>query len=65
MAQWYSDNANHVGSTNPEGFVIRTTEGFSMQAFDDCVAKYVREGHIQTEDSWRRTWKAAKLRIKD
>lgn len=50
-----------TGSCNPEGFVIRTTDGFPTGLFESHLAKYVREGHVQTEDSWRRTWKAAKL----
>lgn len=50
-----------VGSCHPEGFVIRTAEGFSQDAFDRHVAKYVREGHVQTDETWRRTWKQAKL----
>jgi hypothetical protein len=29
--------------------------------FERCVAKYVRKGHIQTDDSWLRTWTKASL----
>lgn len=49
------------GSCGPEGFVVRAAGGFAVKEFDVHVAKYVREGHVQTEDSWRRTWKPAKL----
>ena len=50
-----------AGSCHPEGFVIRTTDGFPLSVFESHVAKYVREGHVQTDEAWRRTWKQAKL----
>lgn len=51
-----------IGSCHPEGFVIRTTRGFPYASLASSAAKYVRAGHVQTEDSWRRTWKQAKLK---
>jgi hypothetical protein len=35
-----------------EGFVVRTTKGFNYENFSECVTKYVREGHVQTEQHW-------------
>jgi hypothetical protein len=55
-------NRSKCGSCTPEGFVVRTLEGFSYERFDSHVAKFVRRGHIQTDETWRRTWRAAKLK---
>lgn len=49
------------GVDGPEGFVIRIADGFHNNDFEKCVAKFVRKGHIQTDEDWSRTWKAAKL----
>ncbi len=51
-----------TGTCTPEGFVIRTVAGFPFDQLENHVAKYVRAGHVQTDDSWRRTWRQAKLR---
>lgn len=53
-------NTSQCGSCNPEGFVIRTVRGYPYEALEGHTAKYVRAGHIQTEESWKRTWKQAK-----
>lgn len=50
-----------LGSCHPEGFVIRTVEQFPYDNLDKHVAKFVRAGHVQTEESWKRTWRQAKL----
>ena len=44
-----------------EGFVIRPLESFSDDMFSTHVAKYVRKGHVQTEDHWSKNWKQAKI----
>jgi len=36
----------------PEGFVIRLAQGFPADQFSHSIAKYVRKGHVQTDDSW-------------
>eukprot|EP01012_Entosiphon_sulcatum_P031287 TRINITY_DN3924_c0_g1_i2.p1 TRINITY_DN3924_c0_g1~~TRINITY_DN3924_c0_g1_i2.p1 ORF type:complete len:1006 (-),score=130.86 TRINITY_DN3924_c0_g1_i2:8-3025(-) len=48
-------------SVQPEGFVMRVTRGWNDAAFTSSIAKYVRKDHIQTDASWRRTWKKAQL----
>ena len=63
----YSEKVNFnyltfIGSCEPEGFVIRTARGFPFNSLESCAAKYVRAGHVQTEETWRRTWKQAKLK---
>jgi hypothetical protein len=35
-----------------EGYVIRLSDRFSFNDFDRSVAKYVRPGHVQTDDHW-------------
>jgi len=37
-----------------EGFVVRLVEGFHYSRFRVSVAKWVREGHVQTSHNWRR-----------
>jgi len=36
-----------------EGYCVRSALGFSISEFSDNVAKYVRAGHIQTDDHWK------------
>jgi hypothetical protein len=38
-----------------EGYVVRLTRGFHYREFRHCVAKYVREGHVQTNEHWSRS----------
>ncbi|MEO1173556.1 MAG: RNA ligase family protein [Myxococcota bacterium] len=35
-----------------EGFVVRSAAGFPFDRFADHVAKWVRRGHVQTDDHW-------------
>lgn len=35
-----------------EGFVVRVAEGFNMSEFSKNVGKYVRKGHVQTDEHW-------------
>ena len=35
-----------------EGYVIRTFEGFHYDDFPNNVAKFVRRGHVQTDQHW-------------
>lgn len=43
----------------PEGFVIRVTRGFPKSDFETCMGKYVRAGHLQTKEDFRRNWQAS------
>jgi ATP-dependent RNA circularization protein (DNA/RNA ligase family) len=36
-----------------EGFVIRNASAFSYETFQANIAKYVRAGHVQTDDHWK------------
>lgn len=46
-----------------EGFVIRLARGFDDDQFSNCVAKYVREGHVQSDEHWKVNWKPARFKI--
>lgn len=35
-----------------EGYVVRSTDSFSIDDFSTNVAKFVRKNHVQTEDHW-------------
>jgi len=35
-----------------EGYVVRLTDEFYYDYFDMSVAKYVRKGHVQTDQHW-------------
>ena len=48
-------------SVCPEGFVVRATGSFKDSNLSMNVAKYVRANHVQTNSTWRRTWKKAKI----
>ena len=47
----------------PEGFVIRVTRGFPGSGFETAIGKYVRAGHVQTKEDWRRTWQPSVDRV--
>lgn len=44
-----------------EGFVIQIEDAFHQDDFRNCLAKYVRAGHVQTDQHWSRNWKPCKL----
>ncbi len=41
-----------LDTTSCEGYVVRTTESFSYDSFNQHVAKWVRKGHVMTNDHW-------------
>jgi len=57
----------------PEGFVVRRAGRIPLAAkprtasekaavnFETSVAKYVRKNHVQTDPSWKRTWRKAHI----
>lgn len=38
--------------TGMEGYVLRTVDGFHVKDFDKYVGKFVRKGHVQTDQHW-------------
>jgi hypothetical protein len=45
-----------------EGIVSRRAEEFGVGDFAHHVFKYVRKGHVKTDEHWTRNWKRARLR---
>jgi hypothetical protein len=46
------DMANKIDAEKQEGFVVRIADGFEYDDFNKCVAKWVRNGHVQTGEHW-------------
>jgi hypothetical protein len=44
-----------------EGIVSRNALGFAVDCFERNVFKYVRKGHVKTDEHWTRNWHRAKL----
>jgi hypothetical protein len=44
-----------------EGIVSRSTAEYPVEAFAANVLKYVRKGHVKTDEHWTRHWKRATL----
>ena len=44
-----------------EGIVSRNAGEFPVEDFQQNVFKYVRKGHVKTDEHWTRNWKRAKL----
>ena len=63
ITQWFEQHLREPSALGPhrEGFVMQVTERFHNDSFGDVVAKYVRKGHVQTDEHWTRNWKPAAL----
>ncbi len=51
-------------SENPctvEGVVSRNIDEYAVNALGENVFKYVRKGHVKTNEHWTRNWQRAKL----
>lgn len=44
-----------------EGIVSRNMMGFKNELLSENVFKYVRKGHVKTDEHWTRNWKRAPL----
>lgn len=47
--------------TEKEGVVMRLTSSYGIEEFPNCVCKWVRPHHVQTDEHWTRNWKKAEL----
>lgn len=47
--------------TTMEGIVTRNADGYFTDAFAQNVFKYVRKGHVKTDEHWTRNWQRATL----
>lgn len=45
-----------------EGIVSRNADAFSSASFAQNVFKWVRKGHVKTDEHWTRNWKRARLK---
>lgn len=45
-----------MGGESVEGFVIRVVDSFKSEDFAKNVIKYVRKGHVQTDEHWSKNW---------
>lgn len=46
------DLVNTLNLDKVEGYVVRITDSFDIDSFDQCLAKFVRRGHVQTDEHW-------------
>jgi hypothetical protein len=44
-----------------EGIVSRNAKEYPVRDFERNVFKYVRKGHVKTDEHWTRNWRRAKL----
>lgn len=44
-----------------EGIVTRNADGYAVDDMEKNVFKYVRKGHVKTDEHWTRSWKRARL----
>ena len=65
----WAQEASIFGSTDTllekdcsrEGIVSRNINEYPVSEFANNVFKYVRKGHVKTDEHWTRNWKRAKL----
>ena len=62
--EWVFENYSKSRGREVEGYVVRCRRGFLSASFKENVAKYVRAGHVQTDERWERSWAPNKL-LKD
>jgi RNA ligase len=54
-------DVNDKKTTTMEGIVSRNADSYGVDAFANNVFKYVRKGHVKTDEHWTRKWKRASL----
>lgn len=54
--------AKSINTKEVEGFVLRVADGFKYDDFSKSVAKWVRPGHVQSDEHWTKNWVPNKLR---
>ena len=56
------DSATHQPATM-EGLVTRNAGPYTSEVFARNVFKYVRKGHVKTDEHWTKNWKRASLKF--
>lgn len=46
----------NVFAAEQEGYVVRTADAFHYDEFENNVGKFVRKGHVKTDEHWLKTW---------
>lgn len=54
-------NAHDGSPATMEGIVTRNADAYKTASFAQNVFKYVRKGHVKTDQHWTRNWKRACL----
>lgn len=65
----FAEKPSVFGSVDPktgetctvEGLVCRNTDAYAVGKFQHNVFKYVRKGHVQTDEHWSKSWRRTKL----
>lgn len=52
LAETIEQQGNSAIGSGEEGLVVRLMDSFSVDDFSNSVAKYVRKGHVQTDEHW-------------
>lgn len=63
LETWRLEPSAVGADVNPEGYVVRHVGRIPARAFGEKIAKYVRANHIQTDATFRRKYKKARLGI--
>jgi ATP-dependent RNA circularization protein (DNA/RNA ligase family) len=58
----FEDYRYSINNREVEGYVVRRTHGFLINAFAENVCKYVRSNHVTTDKHWTTTWSPNKLK---
>jgi hypothetical protein len=63
ITRWMEEAIKEPSSLGPqrEGFVMRYAARIDAVDFTAQTAKYVRKGHVQTDEHWTRNWKPIPL----
>jgi RNA ligase len=61
---WFKSIDIHTNQPcSMEGIVSRNPSEYGVNDFQQNVFKYVREGHVKTDEHWTRNWKRAPLKF--
>ena len=63
LRKWMEDNHKKESALggHTEGFVVRSSVRIREGEFGRKIAKFVRRGHLQTDETWKAGWKKAQL----
>jgi RNA ligase len=61
QSEFESTDIDSGKTCSREGVVSRSAAGFHVDDFAANVFKYVRKGHVKTDEHWTRNWRRAKL----